>query len=220
MRTISNEFKEMYGKNAPLGNRNETPNNLLKKIVPNKQFNNNVDIINSNNVKPISNEIVENKTKFPYLLILIIVIILGLAIIVYFNKDTIYSYYEQYIKPMFNNEDSVKEPPIKEVTEDELNKEEQITKLKEQEKIEKNIKEKEIEQNIKNNKIKNGGVYELNKKLNTNYTPDQIVKENSYCYIGYENGQRECTNVFDGDICMSGEIFPTMDICINPNLRP
>ena len=42
MPTIANEFKEMYGKNAPLGNRNESPNNLLKKIVPNQQFNNNV----------------------------------------------------------------------------------------------------------------------------------------------------------------------------------
>ena len=85
---------------------------------------------------------------------------------------------------------------------------------------EKNIKEKEKEQNEKNKKIKEGGLNELNKKLNANYSQNQIVKENSYCYIGYENGQRECTNVFDGDICMSGEIFPKMDICINPRLRP
>ena len=44
------------------------------------------------------------------------------------------------------------------------------------------------------------------------------VKENSFCYIGYDDGQRVCTNAFEGDTCMSGQIFPKMDICINPRL--
>ena len=82
------------------------------------------------------------------------------------------------------------------------------------------IKETEKEETQKNEKIKKGGVNELNDKINKNYTPNQNVKENGFCYIGYENGQRECTNVFDGDICMSGEIFPKLEICINPHLRP
>ena len=46
------------------------------------------------------------------------------------------------------------------------------------------------------------------------------VTENGYCYIGYDNGQRECVDVYAGDVCMSGEIFPSLDICINPKLRP
>ena len=218
MPTIANEFKEMYGKNAPLGNRNESPNNLLKKIVPNQQFNNNVTNFNKNSEKLMPTEEIPKK-KFPYLLIFIVLLILGLGILLYFNKDRIYSYYENNIKSNINS-DTV-EPPIKDVIPEprQIN-EEEITKLKEKEKIEKNIKEKEEEEKNKNKKIQKGGVYELNKKLNTNYTNDQIVKGNGYCYIGYENGQRECTNVFDGDICMSGEIFPKLDICINPNLRP
>ena len=40
-----------------------------------------------------------------------------------------------------------------------------------------------------------------------------------YCYIGEDRGFRSCIEVDKGDVCMSGDIFPTKDICINPNLR-
>ena len=40
-----------------------------------------------------------------------------------------------------------------------------------------------------------------------------------YCYVGSENGVRNCIKVGRNDACMSGDIFPTRDICINPNLR-
>jgi len=40
-----------------------------------------------------------------------------------------------------------------------------------------------------------------------------------YCYIGEDRGFRSCLNVGEGDMCMSGDIFPSMDICVNPNLR-
>ena len=67
----------------------------------------------------------------------------------------------------------------------------------------------------------NGGVNQLNEKINTvsPFKQEQLVKENSYCYIGTDNGQRECTNAFDGDVCMSGQIFPKMATCINPRLH-
>ena len=44
-------------------------------------------------------------------------------------------------------------------------------------------------------------------------------EKQGYCYIGYDNGRRLCMKVGNSDKCMSGEIFPTHDICINPNLR-
>jgi len=40
-----------------------------------------------------------------------------------------------------------------------------------------------------------------------------------WCYIGEEKGYRSCSKVGQNDECMSGEIFPTRDICINPSLR-
>lgn len=41
-----------------------------------------------------------------------------------------------------------------------------------------------------------------------------------FCYIGEDNGVRSCLKVSRNDRCMSGEIYPTMDVCVNPNLRP
>jgi len=40
-----------------------------------------------------------------------------------------------------------------------------------------------------------------------------------YCYIGDDRGHRSCMRVNEDDTCMSGEIFPTSEICINPSLR-
>lgn len=43
--------------------------------------------------------------------------------------------------------------------------------------------------------------------------------KSGYCYIGEDRGFRSCIKVKEGDTCMSGEIFPSQQICINPNLR-
>jgi hypothetical protein len=40
-----------------------------------------------------------------------------------------------------------------------------------------------------------------------------------YCYIGEDRGYRSCLRVGEGDECMSGEIFPSREICVNPQLR-
>ena len=40
-----------------------------------------------------------------------------------------------------------------------------------------------------------------------------------YCYIGEDRGFRSCIKVNEDDKCMSGQIFPSSDICVNPNLR-
>ena len=40
-----------------------------------------------------------------------------------------------------------------------------------------------------------------------------------FCYIGEDRGFRTCEEVGMNDTCMSGEIFPTRDVCVNPSLR-
>lgn len=50
----------------------------------------------------------------------------------------------------------------------------------------------------------------------------QMSKPNAksgYCYIGEDRGYRSCLQVGEGDNCMSGDIFPSRDICVNPQLR-
>lgn len=40
-----------------------------------------------------------------------------------------------------------------------------------------------------------------------------------FCYIGEYKGFRSCASISESDKCLSGDIFPTREICINPNLR-
>ena len=44
-------------------------------------------------------------------------------------------------------------------------------------------------------------------------------QQHGFCYIGKINNSRYCAKVTSKNKCMSGDIFPSMDICINPNLR-
>jgi len=40
-----------------------------------------------------------------------------------------------------------------------------------------------------------------------------------YCYIGSWQGIRSCIEVKKAKECMSGQLFPTRAICVDPNLR-
>lgn len=40
-----------------------------------------------------------------------------------------------------------------------------------------------------------------------------------HCFIGQQYNQRYCAEISEAHQCASGDIFPTMDLCINPNLR-
>jgi hypothetical protein len=214
MPTISNEFSEMYGKNGPLNFRKDTSiNNLAKNIVPNQEFNNNVSknanfAKNSNvsknitNSTPISSDI--SASSIPWGTIIFVFIMLIIIGAIYYYKDHIYGWFDKINK-----------------LDDVTKKTDDFIKKYEDDKIEQSIQEHERREHSKKEKEEKGGVQELDNKINsvTSYKDNQKVKENGFCYIGYDSGQRECTNVFDGDICMSGELFPTMDICINPHLR-
>jgi hypothetical protein len=45
------------------------------------------------------------------------------------------------------------------------------------------------------------------------------TQQNGYCYIGKINNSRYCAKVSSKNSCISGDIFPTMAVCINPNLK-
>jgi hypothetical protein len=40
-----------------------------------------------------------------------------------------------------------------------------------------------------------------------------------WCFIGDDLGVRTCSQVGINDVCMSGDVFPSQEICMNPNLR-
>ena len=51
-------------------------------------------------------------------------------------------------------------------------------------------------------------------------SPIQNGPIKGFCYIGSDRGIRSCIGVNNPYNCMSGEIFPTFDVCVNPTLRP
>lgn len=71
----------------------------------------------------------------------------------------------------------------------------------------------------------------LNKALNTAQSQEndyQAYEASSsvhaagkagWCYVGDDRGFRTCAEVGKNDMCMSGDIFPSQEICMNPNLR-
>jgi hypothetical protein len=64
-----------------------------------------------------------------------------------------------------------------------------------------------------------------NAKQSGNVSPDdsrssiQTTGKSGWCYIGEEQGTRACSEIGVNDICMSGNVFPNLEICMNPNLR-
>ena len=44
--------------------------------------------------------------------------------------------------------------------------------------------------------------------------------KSGWCFVGEDRGFRSCALVNEDDKCMSGDIFPSQELCINPNLRP
>jgi hypothetical protein len=207
MKSIRKEFEGIYGNAGPLGEgKNMTTKNMLNRI-PNREYQNNVSYENTR-VEPVRVE----SSEFPFGLVFFFILFIILLVGYYFRND-IYDYFKGLIiKP--------KEPPKDDKPKDAGLKSE-LEKEKEKENEKNNIKVEEEKDKKKKEEIKKGAVQQLDDKLNTvsAYKQEQSVKENSYCYIGTENGQRECINAYAGDVCMSGQIFPKMEICINPRLR-
>ena len=60
-------------------------------------------------------------------------------------------------------------------------------------------------------------------KIDTDSSYDSSLKKSQksggFCYIGTDKRHRHCVKMTPGDVCASNKIYPTLDICINPNLR-
>lgn len=92
--------------------------------------------------------------------------------------------------------------------------------------LSKAIPHADIMQNNTLNKLLNQSSVQKNIGQTHEYVADDATSniqkataKGGYCYIGEERGHRSCMRVNENDTCMSGDIFPTREICINPSLR-
>jgi hypothetical protein len=58
-----------------------------------------------------------------------------------------------------------------------------------------------------------------NVQADDSYSSIQGAGKSGWCLIGEDQGIRSCMQVGPNDQCMSGDIFPTNAVCVNPNLR-
>jgi hypothetical protein len=78
------------------------------------------------------------------------------------------------------------------------------------------------------NKALSNGKPNLTHKNEPGYSADdsystiqmsKSASKSGWCFIGEDRGFRSCIQVGDNDKCMSGDIFPSQEICVNPKLR-
>lgn len=54
---------------------------------------------------------------------------------------------------------------------------------------------------------------------NSRVQSNRASGKSGFCYVGEENGIRSCVRVSEHDVCTSGKIYPSQQICRNPTLR-
>lgn len=58
------------------------------------------------------------------------------------------------------------------------------------------------------------------KEVEADTTTSNIqTTQGNWCYIGEFKDRRECVDIDDADRCLSGQIFPSQQMCINPVMR-
>jgi hypothetical protein len=101
--------------------------------------------------------------------------------------------------------------------------------------LENKLNESSVKNNIDNKKVNTKKAEEKKAKEEEENAPPPTTKgpipdeagsntqskpsKPSFCYIGEDRGTRSCIQVDKDSNCMSGEIFPSMELCINPALR-
>ena len=109
-----------------------------------------------------------------------------------------------------------RETPLTKATEIEKNSDDDLDKLIEKETLKKSIEKpnKKIEKDRE--KLDN---VEPNDQFSNTQRARPGNNKSGWCYIGNYSGYRSCSKVGEADKCMSGDIFPTHDVCVNPSLR-
>lgn len=206
---------------------------------------NNVNDSFSGNTNKITSSILDNsstsKSSFSmwniikYILIIVIIIFLGINIFSYLGKNDLTTLFNSK-----NNEDQngLNDDFEKENTssnniddlddlddlDDDIDDDLSSTK---NDKFKDSIEMKTVDNHKKITALDKKNMHEINNKragpiaddTESTIQSNKTLSKSGFCYVGEYKGVRSCINVGQGDKCMSGDIFPTKDICINPNLR-
>jgi regulator of replication initiation timing len=196
-------------------NKNGEFSSKTKKLVNNTNSKGNSNFLASMNneryIPPatISDTVIDNTYRssisfssiIMIIVVIIIVVVIGMLIVF---KDKIVEVVQSYIKP-----------PEEQENVDKSKLENKIMKLENENK---KLQTQTQKQNQKKETKKNESPKKKENKQLESYDPKQRVTSDGYCYIGYDDGIRECAPVYVGDICISGEQYPRLDKCMVPKM--
>lgn len=221
---------------------NETLNETLKSMSTNESID--LDSLrtnlynNINKMGPVTSKLNTSKSLssfdsfwkfFKITLILVIIGLLGINLYTFFmyKKDALSYYFGDIfdVGQQVNNEDKEISEELLEEQKDKNSDEEgtvfsklDIAAENEAEEVNNNpdkldnvLKEKK-EVDYDKDLEKKGNYKANNISLNVN-------KKNGFCYLGEDRGVRTCVQVNEDDTCLSNQVFPTQELCVNPNLK-
>jgi len=205
---LHNMYSNMYGEGKNF--QTTKPSVTMKKLLTKKE---NEKESEKESEPGINYDMDIQPPSFTMWGIVVFSLVLAILSLGYYFRDTLLSYYRslmegvKQVNPIQTLEKTLETPPPVPAPNPNLTAA--------------SIQSEEREAEEKKRKEENGAIRQLQDKIDTSlYRKDQLVDKNGFCYIGYEKGHRVCTYVYQGDVCMSGEIFPTMDVCLVPSLRP
>lgn len=164
-------------------------------------------------------------TWYTWIIIILVLGFIGYNIFIYLGNEKLNI--NEYVQNLFGYGNSNTIKPISENNEKEINengndiiKQQQIQGTP----LNQTIPQPDVMKNNTLNQALNTAVVKQNSNNeyeadDTNSNIQKGVSKSGYCYIGEDKGYRSCVYVKESDTCMSGDIFPTNDICVNPNLR-
>jgi len=170
-------------------------------------------------------EYLQSITWYTWIIIILVVGFIGFNIFIYLGNEKLNI--NEYVQNLFGYGNSNTIQPITENIEKEINENKNgITKQQQIQgtPLNKTIPQPDVMKNNSLNQALNTAVIKQNSNNeyeadDTNSNIQKGVSKSGYCFIGEDKGYRSCVYVKESDTCMSGDIFPTNDICVNPNLR-
>ena len=171
--------------------------NFLSSMNGQKKNSNSIEPKNNGNSVGISNIQKPSFSILNFIAVLLIIIVVIMITLVFVFKDKMVEYTKSYIKGVTKNEEG--ENNVNDLKN-------RISELEQKNKMMQVQKQKQVQ------------TKKVDTKKFESYDPKQQVKSDGYCYIGYDNGMRECAPVYQGDICISGEQFPRLDKCMVPKM--
>ena len=216
-------------------------NNSIRKISNINLFEKDTNI--KNTIKSLSDVPINNLTKIStssskssflskFFLFLFFIFVIAVVIYVIYKFMNLYKFYSS-LKDIYNkildvsksnSLDKIINKDKNDENNDENNDNDENDENDENDDLSKNNTKNEGDKNILKNTIEftKEKSNTIKKNIDDIELPDAIetdFQKSGYCFVGKLNDVRYCSEVSARNKCMSGEIFPSMDLCINPNIK-